>query len=133
MPEVTRTSNINATLPPENATLPPEPGATELLEEVADLSAGLGLGFMSFLGAIPGLLPCVALTVAALAILAIPMVVVGIVAGVVYLLVRVLARVAGRAASIFRPPPPEPERAEPTVAAPQVTYRLPARRPRAMV
>jgi hypothetical protein len=92
---------------------------------VADLSAGLGLGFMSFLAAIPGLLPAVLLAVAAVVFLAIPMLVVGIVAGAAYLLFRALARVAGRAASFFRAPAPEPERSEPAPAAPQLGRRLP--------
>jgi hypothetical protein len=88
---------------------------------------------MSFLGAIPGLLPCVALTVAALAILAIPMVVVGIVAGAAYLLVRAIAHIAVRTASILRPPAPEPERAEPSRASPEFTRSLPVEGPHAMV
>jgi len=118
---------------PPKIELPPEPGAVALLEEVADLSAGLGLGFMSFLGAIPGLLPAVALTFAALALLAIPMLVVGIVAGVMYLLVRVLARVVGRAASFFRAPAPQPEHSEPAPAAPEFNRRLSLKGPHAMV
>jgi hypothetical protein len=126
MPEATSTLNVDTTLPPE-------PGGIELLEEVADLSAGLGLGFMSFLGAIPGLLPAVALTVAALVIVAIPMAIVGVVAGAVYLVARAIARIGARAASIFRPPAPEPERAEPSVAAPEVIHRLPLEGPHAMV
>ena len=130
MPEVTHTPNVNTTLPPE-------PGATELLEEVANLSAGLGLGFMSFLGAIPGLLPCVALIVAALAILAIPMLVVGIAAGVVYLLFRAIAGIGARVASILHPPTPEPtpepERLEPSVTTPGFARRLPLEGPHAMV
>ena len=126
MPAVTHPPNISTTLPPE-------PRPTELLEEVADLTSGLGLGFMSFLGAIPGLLPCVALTVAALAILAIPMVVVGIVAGAAYLLVRAIAHIAVRTASILRPPAPEPERAEPSRASPEFTRSLPLEGPHAMV
>jgi hypothetical protein len=125
------------TQPPKiDRPLPPQPGAIELIEEVADLSAGLGLGFMSFLGAIPGLLPAVALTVAALAILAIPMVVVGIVVGVVYLVFRAIARIAGHAASLFRAPEPErvePGRVEPAPAAPELTRRLPVKGPHAMV
>jgi hypothetical protein len=120
-------------LPKIDRPLAPEPGAIELIEEVADLSAGLGLGFMSFLGAIPGLLPAVALTVAALAILAIPMVVVGIVAGVVYLLVRAMTRIAGRVASVFRRPAAEPEPSEPAPATPELTRRLPVNGPHAMV
>jgi hypothetical protein len=122
------------TQPPKiDRPLPPQPGAIELIEEVADLSAGLGLGFMSFLGAIPGLLPAVALTVAALAILAIPMVVVGIMAGVVYLLVRAMARIAGHVASLFSAPAPEPERVEPARVEPELTRRLPVKGPHAMV
>jgi hypothetical protein len=126
MPEVTQPPNIG-TMPVH------EPGPTELLEDVADLSAGLGLGFMSFLGAIPGLLPCVALIVAALAVLAIPMVAVGLMAGVVYLLVRTIARIFRRAASVFRPAAPEPERPAPAVTAPDFGRQLPLKGPHAMV
>jgi hypothetical protein len=120
--------------PTTHSPLPPEPGAIDLVEEVADLSAGLGLGFMSFLGAIPGLLPAVALAVAALVVLAIPMIVVGIVVGAVYLLARAIARTAGRAASFFgAPPAPEPKRPEPPAAAPELNRRLPLKEPHAMV
>jgi len=126
------------TQPPKtDSPLPPEPEAIELLEEVADLSAGLGLGFMSFLAAIPGLLPAVVFTIAALVVLAIPMIIVGIVAGLVYLVLRALAHLAGRAASFFRPPEPnrepEPERSEPAPAAREFNRRLPVKGPRAMV
>jgi len=126
MLEVTHPPNIDTTLPPES-------GPAELLEEVTNLSSGLGLAFTSFLAAIPGLLPMVLLTVAALAIIAIPMVIVGIAAGLVYLAIRAIAYIAGRAASIFRAPAPEPERAGPSRAAPEFTRRLPVEGPHAMV
>ena len=120
MPTVTQPRNISTTRPPE-------PRPTELLEEVADLSSGLGLGFMSFLGAIPGLLPCVALTVAALVIVAIPMVIVGVAAGAVYLVLRAIAGLARRASSLLGPPAPEPSRPEPDLAAPDNPHRGEAR------
>jgi hypothetical protein len=94
------------------------PSQSELLEEVADLSSGLGLAFTSFLAVIPGLLPMALLTVAALAIVAIPMVVVGIAAGVVYLLVRGIARLVARIASVPRPSSPESARPTAPRAAP---------------
>jgi len=133
MPAVTQPPKIESPLPPE-------PGAVELLEEVADLSAGLGLGFMSFLAAIPVLLPAVLFIVVPLVVLAIPMIVVGIVAGALYLIFRAIAHMAGRAASFFRAPSaepersePEPERSEPTPAVPQLGRRLPVKGPHAMV
>ncbi len=126
MPTVTRTPKISGTLPPE-------PGPTQLLEEVADLSSGLGLAFTSLLAAIPGLLPVVLLTVAALAIVAIPMVIAGTAVGAAYLLLRPIAHIAARAVSTFRPPAPEPERPVPSLAAPEFTRRLPREGPHAMV
>lgn len=70
----------------------PAPDATELFEELGDAAGGVGLAVVSYLGAIPGFLPMVALTVAALAILAIPMLVVGALIGVPLLIARIAAR-----------------------------------------
>ena len=70
---------------PVKTSTPPasDPGAIELIEAVNDGLAGAGLAFISFLGAIPGLLPVVLLTIAAAVIVAIPMLVVGVLIGAV--------------------------------------------------
>ena len=70
--------------------------ASELFESVADGTAAFGLAFMSFLGAVPGLLPMVALTLLAVVILVIPAVVVGAVVGLPVLLARLVVRRASR-------------------------------------
>jgi hypothetical protein len=76
------------------------PSAPEVLEGIADATAGVGLLFASFLGAIPGLLPFVALTILALVILAIPMLVLGIAIGVVFAVGVLIKRIASRAVAI---------------------------------
>jgi hypothetical protein len=71
-----------------------------MLEGIADATAGIGLLSISFLGAIPGLLPFVALTILALLILAIPVLVLGIAVGAVFGLGVLFTRIASRAVEL---------------------------------
>jgi hypothetical protein len=81
-----------ATATQPHPTTRPAHTTTELLESVADATAGLGLASMSFLGAIPGLLPMVALVILAVAIMVIPVVVFGALGAIPVLLARTVVR-----------------------------------------
>ncbi len=65
-----------------------------------DAFSGSGLAFMSFLAAVPGLLPAVILTVLLIAPLLIPLLVVGAAAGLVLGILRVAAWALALAASL---------------------------------
>jgi hypothetical protein len=88
-----------ATVPPHTASTS-EPQAIDLIEATGDGLAAGGLVLMSFLGAIPGLLPVVALTVAAGVILLIPMLVLGLVIGALWAIAALVVRLGARAASL---------------------------------
>ena len=91
---------------PVKTSTPPasDPGAIELIEAVNDGLAGAGLAFISFLGAIAGLLHVVLVTIAAAVIVAIPMLVVGVLIGAVWGIVVLIARLGARAVSMFSAP-----------------------------
>ena len=77
------------------------PGAAELAEELTNLGSGIGLAFTSFLAGIPGLLPMVLLTALGLAIVVIPMLVVGIAFGALLALGWLAARIVSRTVSFI--------------------------------
>ena len=62
------------------------------------------MAFISFLGAIAGLLHVVLVTIAAAVIVAIPMLVVGVLIGAVWGIVVLIARLGARAVSMFSAP-----------------------------
>lgn len=98
---------------PVKTSTPPasDPGAIELIEAVNDGLAGAGLAFISFLGAIAGLLHVVLVTIAAAVIVAIPMLVVGVLIAAVWGIVVLIARLGARAVSMFSAPERKLERA----------------------
>jgi hypothetical protein len=65
-----------------------------MLGELSDATAGIGLLTVSFLGAVPGFLPGLALTVFGLVVLAIPLLVLGTVGAAIYGTIVLLARMA---------------------------------------
>jgi hypothetical protein len=67
-----------------------------------DAFSGIGLGFMTFLACIPGLLPAVVLTVLLLLPLVIPFLVLGAVGGLVFGLLRLGAWTITRAGAVVR-------------------------------
>lgn len=78
-----------------------EPGTLELIEATGDGLAGFGLAFMSFLGAIPGLLPVAGLTIVAGVVLLIPMLVIGLVVGALWGVAVLIIRLARRIVSML--------------------------------
>src|SRR3954451_4515217 len=63
--------------------------SSDMAIEVTELAAGTGVAFMSFLAAIPGLLPCLLLA----GVLLVPVLVLAIPVGLVLLLVRAVRRI----------------------------------------
>jgi hypothetical protein len=76
----------------EPRSAPADNRAEELFDGLLYAISGAGIGFLTFLGAIPGLLPCVALVGAAGLLLLIPLLVVGLVVGVIAGVVLAIAK-----------------------------------------
>jgi hypothetical protein len=72
------------------------PDAEELLQETLDLSSGLGILGVTYLGVVPGFLPSVALALVAVAIVLAPLLVVGILFGALLLIGRLISRAVVR-------------------------------------
>ena len=79
---------------------PSTPSATEMVEGLSDAVAGIGLAFITFLAAVPGLFPVVLLTVLLAAVVLIPMLIAGAAIGAVLGLLVLVARAASRARSV---------------------------------
>jgi hypothetical protein len=82
-----------------------EPGTLELIEATGDGLAGFGLAFMSFLGAIPGLLPVAGLTIVAGVVLLIPMLAIGLVLGLLWGIAMLIVWLVRRLVAILAPRP----------------------------
>jgi len=85
---------------PSNDYSPSTPRATDLVDELTPAFAGTGVAFVSYLAAIPGLLPMVLLTALAAAILLIPLLVVSAAIGAVLGLLRLVARILSGGISV---------------------------------
>jgi hypothetical protein len=79
---------------------PAAPSASDIGFGLLDAFSGVGLGFMTFLACIPGLLPAVVLTVLLLLPLVIPFVVLGAAGGLLFGLVRLAAWAIARTRSL---------------------------------
>jgi hypothetical protein len=106
---------------PESVQPTPAPGATELLDELSDAASGIGLVFVSFLAAIPGLFPVVLLTAVGGAILLIPVLVLGVAIGAVIGIPVLIVRLSVRAVAFVRRASRRRDRRAPRVSEPEWT------------
>jgi hypothetical protein len=82
------------------ATPPTRPGPAELAGEMTDAASGVAMWTTTLFGIVPGFLPTVALTIVGLAIIVVPVLIVGAGLGAAFTLLLVFGRLVSRGFSL---------------------------------